>query len=97
MAEQFGTVYLIHFNRKVAGHAQHYCGWALDVKARLACHKSGNGSKLMAEVGRIGIKWRLAATWEGSRNLERQLKNTHNLSRFCPICAKAKAKKGAAK
>lgn len=35
-----GTVYLIHFARKLA-HAQHYLGWTTDLPARLKEHRAG--------------------------------------------------------
>jgi predicted GIY-YIG superfamily endonuclease len=87
-----GIVYLIHFEQPVGdpknprGQARHYLGWALDLDVRLAAHASGNGSRLMQVVGELGIRWRVVRTWEGSRELERQLKRQHNSPRLCPIC-----------
>ena len=59
------TVYLIHFDTKLANHAQHYLGWADDLQARLECHRRGNGARLMAVITEKGIGWRLARTWPG--------------------------------
>jgi hypothetical protein len=44
--------------------------------------------------GQLGIGWKLARTWEGSRQRERQLKRRGGASRRCPICrAERKAKR----
>ena len=79
------TVYLIHFDQKLA-HAQHYLGSADDLQARLACHRSGNGARLMEVITEQGIPWRLARTWPGNRKLERELKRQKGSPRLCPIC-----------
>ena len=78
-------VYLIHFSKPLH-HAQHYLGSADDLEARLACHRSGNGARLMAVITEKGISWRLARTWPGDRKLERRLKRRHEGRRLCPIC-----------
>jgi predicted GIY-YIG superfamily endonuclease len=82
-----GTVYLIHFNEKLA-HAQHYMGWTTNLQERLHAHETGNGSRLMEVVNDAGITWQLARTWAGGRDLERKLKAQKNGPRFCPICSK---------
>lgn len=79
-------VYLIHFNRPLA-HARHYIGSTDDLERRLHEHEQGNGSKLMAAVGRAGITWRLARTWPGDRAWERRLKRYKKSHRLCPICS----------
>lgn len=80
-----GTVYLIHFDRPYK-HARHYLGWASDLDARLADHAAGHGARLLAVVRTAGIGWRLARTWTGSRQRERQLKRQGGASRCCPLC-----------
>ena len=79
------TVYLLHFETKLA-HAQHYLGSTDDLENRLACHRKGNGARLMAVVTALGITWRLARTWPGDRALERRLKRRKEGRRLCPIC-----------
>lgn len=79
------TVYLIHFETKLA-HAQHYLGSTDDLEARLACHRQGNGARLMEVVTEQGIAWRLARTWPGGRNQECALKRYKKSPRLCPIC-----------
>lgn len=87
------TVYLLHFDRKLH-HAQHYLGIADRLEDRLQAHRSGNGARLMQVITEAGITWRLARTWsDGTRELERRLKNRHNSPRLCPIC-RAKIKGG---
>jgi predicted GIY-YIG superfamily endonuclease len=80
-----GVVYLIHFERSYV-HAAHYMGWTEDLPARLACHQSGHGARLMAVIKAAGIGWTLAGTWPGTRALERRLKNRGGHARVCPIC-----------
>jgi len=89
-----GTVYLIHFDQPIGdlsnphGQAQHYLGYTDDLEKRMAAHRSGNGSAIMAAVRKAGIGWQVARTWEGGRDLERKLKRQHNTPRYCPICRK---------
>ena len=79
------TVYLLHFEEKLA-HAQHYLGSTDDLEARLACHRKGNGARLMQVITEQGIAWRLARTWPGGRRQERALKRYKASPRLCPIC-----------
>jgi predicted GIY-YIG superfamily endonuclease len=80
-----GTVYLLHFDRPYQ-HAQHYLGWARNLRARLTLHRNGRGARLLAVIGEAGIGWRLARTWKGNRARERQIKRQGGLSRSCPAC-----------
>lgn len=81
-----GVVYLLHFDSPFK-HAKHYTGWATDLEARLALHKSGSGARLIAVIQEAGIGWSLARTWvDVDRNFERRLKNTGGASRYCPMC-----------
>ncbi len=81
-----GTVYLIHFDSPFK-HARHYIGWTTDLAARLADHRAGSGSALMAAVSAAGIGWRAAATWEGvDRFVERKLHRRKGAGAFCPCC-----------
>jgi predicted GIY-YIG superfamily endonuclease len=70
------AVYLLHFKQPFR-HARHYLGYADNLSARLAQHKSGNGARLMEVVHDAGISWVVARTWEGGRDLERKLKGYH--------------------
>jgi predicted GIY-YIG superfamily endonuclease len=87
-----GVVYLLHFERPLGNlnnpraQAQHYIGWALDVRQRLTEHRNGWGSSLtMACVDR-GIPFYLVRFWPGTAELERKLKRQKNARKLCPIC-----------
>jgi|Tabmets5t2r1_1033131.scaffolds.fasta_scaffold311801_1 hypothetical protein len=90
-----GTVYLLHFLEPIGNPtnpramAQHYIGWALVAAERVATHTTGNGAAIVRHVQARGIGFVVAATWPGSRALERQLKNRKHASRFCPACQQA--------
>jgi predicted GIY-YIG superfamily endonuclease len=84
------VVYLLHLSEPLAGHARHYLGSAEDVEARLLRHASGHGAKMLRACRLNGIDWMLVRTWEGGRELERQLKRRHNSGVFCPICSPRK-------
>lgn len=79
-------VYLLHFDQPYK-HARHYLGSADDLDARLARHASGNGARLIEVISQAGITWRLARTWPGGRDLERQLKRRKNTPTLCPLCS----------
>ena len=80
-----GVVYLVHFTRPYR-HARHYTGWTADLESRLAEHQAGRGARLLQVITRAGIEWKLARTWRGTRERERQLKRQGGASRRCPIC-----------
>jgi predicted GIY-YIG superfamily endonuclease len=80
-----GTVYLLHFDRPYQ-HAKHYIGWTRDLEARLADHRAGSGSRLLAVLKAAGIGFQLARTWQGTRRRERQIKLQGGASRCCPMC-----------
>jgi predicted GIY-YIG superfamily endonuclease len=87
-----GVVYLLHFERPLGNltnpraQAQHYIGWALDVRQRLTEHRNGWGSSLtMACVDR-GIPFYLVRFWPGTGELERSLKRQKNARKLCPVC-----------
>ena len=85
------TCYLLHFDRPYIGAngkgiAKHYSGSATDLPARLAEHDKGQGARLLQVAKAAGITWRLARTWPGGRDRERQLKNQGGASRRCPEC-----------
>jgi predicted GIY-YIG superfamily endonuclease len=90
-----GVVYLLHFERPLGNltnpraQAQHYIGWALDVRQRLTEHRNGWGSSLtMACVDR-GIPFYLVRFWPGTGELERSLKRQKNARKLCPVCRTA--------
>jgi hypothetical protein len=83
-----GTLYLIHFIQPLA-HARHYFGFSEHLEERLHWHRTGSPGKasaLMRAVYLAQIDWQVAATWDGTRLLERRVKNWGSLARICPIC-----------
>jgi hypothetical protein len=87
-----GTVYLLHFLQPIGNPAnpramaQHYIGWAAVAAERIAEQTAGQGAAIVRAVQAKGIGFVVAATWPGTRGLERQLKNRKHASRFCPVC-----------
>jgi hypothetical protein len=82
-------VYLLCFDKKFR-HAKHYIGFVEkneNLTKRLAHHKKGSGSKLMAAISKVGIGFHVSRTWpDGDRNFERKLKNRKKSSELCPHC-----------
>jgi hypothetical protein len=79
-------VYLLHFDRSYR-HARHYIGFTQNLEQRLAEHRAGRGSPLIAAAVADGIDFQLAAIWEGDRHVERRLHRQKNArARLCPIC-----------
>jgi hypothetical protein len=98
MTRPAGLVYLLHFDRLYVPYpgapayacAGHYTGLVRGgpraLKRRLAQHGTERGARLMLAVARAGITWRLARTWPGGRDRERQLKAQGGAARRCPLC-----------
>ena len=81
-----GIVYLLHFDRSYR-HARHYIGFTQNLDQRLADHRAGRGSPVIAAAIADGIDFQLAAIWEGDRHDERRLHRQKNTrARLCPIC-----------
>jgi hypothetical protein len=87
-----GTVYLLHFLEPIGNPAnrramaQHYIGWAQDPANRISVQTAGNGAAIVRAVQAKGVGFLVAATWPGTRSLERRLKNRKCAPRYCPIC-----------
>jgi putative endonuclease len=92
-----GTVYLLHFLEPIGNPAnphamaQHHLGWALVAADRISTQTAGNGAAIVRAVQAKGIGFLVAATWPGTRSLERRLKNRKCAPRYCPICGKLAA------
>ncbi len=89
---QAGTIYVLHFEPAYR-HARHYIGWAHDVDERVREHLAGGGSPLVRAAVLAGVDVQLAATFPGSRHLERRLKRWHKTGQFCPRCRAARGGK----
>jgi len=85
-------VYLLHFDRPISENhtAQHYLGYTTSLKKRIASHEEGTSGVRLLEVAKErGIGFTVVRTWsDGTRKLERQLKDGRHGSRLCPICNK---------
>jgi predicted GIY-YIG superfamily endonuclease len=80
------TLYLLHFDPPLH-HARHYLGYSQDSAKRIAAHLAGHGSPLVRAALDAGCTVTLVRTWSnGTRTLERKLKNRHNGPRLCPVC-----------
>jgi hypothetical protein len=85
-------VYLICFDKRLC-HAKHYIGYTPDEEAdkRLATHKAGRGSRLLAALNKKGIGYKVVRTWPNEdRAFERKLKNQKHSARLCPCCRSVK-------
>ena len=81
-----GLIYLLHFDRSYQ-HVRHYLGYTDNLEARLAAHRAGRGSPLVAAAVGDGIAFQLAATWPADRTEECGLRRYRNSPRrLCPIC-----------
>lgn len=85
MADYRNVCYLIHFDEPF-GPSQHYIGYALNLRERMAKHRRGEGANLLAELNRAGIGYRVVRVWAArGRETEKQLKGLG--SRYlCPVC-----------
>jgi predicted GIY-YIG superfamily endonuclease len=80
------TVYLLHFSRKLSGHAKHYIGSAANLEGRLWHHRHASGACITRAAVRPGIKLILARTWQAERSFELKLKRQKHAERYCPLC-----------
>jgi predicted GIY-YIG superfamily endonuclease len=89
-----GHVYILHLSRPLGNlanrraQALHYCGFAEDLEARLAKHRAGRGSKLIAAAVAQNISFEVFA-WPASLAVEKRVKAYKKTSAFCPACARS--------
>ncbi len=87
MDDYRNVCYLIHFDEPL-NHSQHYIGFALDLRSRLAKHRRGEGAAILAECNRRGIGYRVVRVWaagQDRRFSEKQLKAL-GARYLCPVC-----------
>jgi hypothetical protein len=85
---QLGLVYTIHLEVPLC-HARHYVGWTASpwhLSLRLAHHRAGNGSRLLAAVTKAGIRFVVADVQPGTRADERRKKDRKDCPRTCQLC-----------
>lgn len=90
-----GVVYLIHFDKPIGNlnnkraRAQHYIGWTEDLPARLDCHRTGNGARIMKYLKDHGIGFTLVRYWKNAtKRDERKIKNMKCAPALCGCCTK---------
>jgi predicted GIY-YIG superfamily endonuclease len=91
-------LYILHFKSRYWNNARHYCGYTtLGVTERIKKHRNGTGSQLVRYALDKGIDFVVGLvehfdTKQQARNREIELKNTHNLARYCRVCQELKRK-----
>ena len=86
-ADDPGIVYILHLDPPYR-HARHYTGHADPghLAERLAEHGTARGARLLQVQREAGGTWHLARTLPGGRDLERAIKDTQAVPRYCPDC-----------
>lgn len=88
------VVYLLHFDKPISDKhtCQHYIGFANDLEVRVGYHRRGkSGVRLLEVAYERGIGFVVARTWEeGTKLLERELKNRKDARTLCPVCRAAR-------
>jgi predicted GIY-YIG superfamily endonuclease len=84
-------VYLIHFDSPISPDhtCQHYIGYtARGKRKRFSEHRRGLGARLTQVANERAIDYKIVRTWwkNGTRELERKLKNQKNAPKLCPVC-----------
>jgi predicted GIY-YIG superfamily endonuclease/ribosomal protein S18 acetylase RimI-like enzyme len=87
-------LYILHLNEKLA-HTQHYAGSTKNLQARLEAHAMGRGARYTEVLKERAIDWKLAGLYQCNhavmRRLERMLKDTCRIFRYCEVCSEAPA------
>jgi hypothetical protein len=86
----FDELYVPYRGAQLRDCARHYTGFVRGgpraLARRLAEHGTERGARLLLAVRKAGITWRLARTWPGGREREKQLKAQGGARRRCPMC-----------
>ena len=83
-----GYVYIVRLARAIGntrkrhGWAQFYVGHAFDPDARLAQHRAGRGSAMLAAAAARGIAFTIVFAVPGTRRDERRIKNYKATARW---------------
>lgn len=81
-------IYILEFSKPLGSHkhsARYYIGYCKDealLASRLKAHNAGRGAKITRAARDQGITFRVAATMQGDRSVERLLKNMKNTPRI---------------
>lgn len=67
MDDYLNVCYLIHFDEPVGkSHAQHYLGFAKDLRKRIEQHRTDRGAALIRSANARGIGWRVVRVWRNA-------------------------------
>lgn len=84
-------VYVIHTERKLANHAQHYVGATDNLLRRLVQHAKGQGACITRAFKEQGIAWRVASVYvmehRTQYQCERRIKRQKQYNPFCGMCS----------
>lgn len=84
-------VYVLHTERKLADHAQHYVGATDDLLTRLIAHATGRGACITRAYAEQGIEWRVATVYVMEHRCqflaERRIKRQKQYNPFCGVCS----------
>lgn len=96
MDDYQNVCYLIHFDEPVGGSkAQHYLGYASDLRRRIAQHRTNKGSAITARANKLGISWRVVRVWRDADLDAEQALKAMLPKNLCPYCNKRVARKKA--
>ena len=79
--------YLIHFDVPVGkSKAQHYLGFATDLRRRIAQHRASKGSAITARANKLGISWHVVRVWRDADLDAEQALKAMLPKNLCPYC-----------
>lgn len=85
-----GYCYLLHFERPISDKhtCQHYLGYtSKQLRKRMEDHRSGRAARLTQVAKERGISFMCVRVWrDGTRGMERRLKNRKSGNDLCPVC-----------
>lgn len=81
-------IYILQFDKPLGSHkhsAQYYIGFCEDdscFNRRIKAHRAGRGAAITRAAVARGISFKVVATMEGDRTMERRLKNYKNTAQI---------------
>jgi len=81
-------IYLLHFDKKVGGHASHYCGRSKEPLTRINRHlRNTSKVKIINAAHEQGCKIHVALIMPVPHNKsERAMKDSKSMKRYCKFC-----------
>ena len=84
-------LYLLHLEPPYL-HAKHYLGYSSSIRLRVLEHAAGGAKAsplIRAQLAAGGRFWLVRVWPRGDQTLERRLKRSGHVARFCPLCRPA--------